>query len=78
MGRKGGMMGPGSFNGGKEGRREKRTISCYAARQCYVLGLGQCRPFNNVKYVGKGEEGPSVEEGGSEDNLLQHCRPISP
>ena len=40
-----------------EGRKEdggKRTISCYAARLCHVLGLGYCRPFINVKYVGKG------------------------
>ena len=63
-----------------EGRKEdggKRTISCYAARLCHVLGLGYCRPFINVKYAGKGEKGPSVEEGSSEDNLLQHYKAIS-
>ena len=77
MGRKGGMVGPGSLNRRKEGRQGKRTISCYAARLCYVLGLGHCRPFINVKYAGKGEKGPSVEEGRSEDNLLQHYKAIS-
>ena len=59
MGRKGDMGAEAlSTEGRKDGRGEEDNLllRCKAV----LLGLGHCRPFNNVKYVGKGEEGPSV------------------